>query len=238
MDESDSSSALTDNWMYLNKLANIIKHESRYIIQEPYKSFVDSIMKILQEQFTSVISAYSKLYRARINEINFEHRDDEKKPFSPEQMGPPPYYIAKSGRINPEGIPYLYCAGEIDTAGAELRPWKGAYLTIGEVEIKRDISIADLTLECEDDSWSLFFYDFADMFSIQWPSELKLNYLVTQYFAEHLKSIGFRGVKYKSDFNNGGNNYSLFYKEDYNIAKTYSVETSEVSYFFYENKPV
>lgn len=109
---------------------------------------------------------------------------------------------------------------------------------IGEVEIKRDISIANLTLECEDDKWLLIFCDFADMFSIQWPSELKLNYLVTQYFAEHLKSIGFRGIKYKSGFNNGGNNYSLFYKEDYNIAKTYSVETIEVSYFFYENKPV
>lgn len=226
------------NWMRLNELANIIKHESRYVIQEPYKSFVASIMKILQEQFTSVISTHTTLYRARINEVNFGNRNDKKKSFSPEQMGPPPSYIAKSGRINPEGIPYLYCAGEIDTAGAELRPCKGAYLTIGEVEIKRDISIADLTLECEDENWSLFFYDFADMFSIQWPSELKLNYLVTQYFAEHLKSIGFRGVKYKSDFNNDGNNYSLFYKEDYNITKTYSVETAEVSYFFYKNKLV
>jgi hypothetical protein len=190
-------------------------------------------MKTLKEQFTSVLPAYSKLYRARINEVNFEDRDDEKKPFPSEQMGPPPQYIAKSGRINPDGIPYLYCAGEIDTAGAELRPWKGAYLTIGEVEIKQDISIADLTLECEDDNWSMFFDDFAEMFSIQWPSNLKINYLVTQYFAEHLKSIGFRGVKYRSDFNNGGNNYSLFYEEDYNISKTYSIETSEVCYFFF-----
>jgi hypothetical protein len=238
MDNSVSPNGLHDNWIYLNKLANIIKHESRYVIQEPYKSFVDSIMKIVREQFTSVIPANSKLYRARINEINFENRDDEKKPFPPEEMDSPPYYIAKSGRINPEGISYFYCAGELDTAGAELRPWKGAYLTIGEVEIRQDISIADLTLECEDDDWKLFFYDFADMFSIQWPSELNLNYLVTQYFAEHFKSIGLRGVKYKSEFNNGGNNYSLFYKEDYAIVKTYSVETSELIYFFYENKPV
>ncbi len=238
MDKSDSSNALTYNEIDLNKLAHIIKHESRYIIQEPYKSLVDSIMKILQDQFTSVIPAHSKLYRARINEINFENRDDEKKPFPPEQMGSPPYYVAKSGRINPEGISYLYCAGEIDTAGAELRPWKGAYLTIGEVEIMHDISIADLTLECKDNNWLILLNDFADMFSTQWPAELKLNYMVTQYFAEHLKSVGFRGIKYNSDFNIGGNNYSLFYKEDYNIAKTYSRETIEVSYIFYENKHV
>ena len=159
-------------------------------------------------------------------------------PFPPAEMGTPPQLLAISGRINPEGIPYLYCAGELDTAGAELRPWKGAYLTIAEVEIKKDIPIADLTLECIDENWKLFLYDFADMFSMQWPPELKLNYLVTQYFSEHFKAAGFRGIKYKSEFNVSGNNYALFYIDDYSIDKTYSVETSDISYFFYENKNV
>lgn len=226
------------HWWHLGKLMDIIKHESRFIIQEPYKSFISLIVQIVQEQLTATISAKSKLYRARINNINFDNRDEEKIPFSPEKMGPPPHHIAQSGRINPEGIPYLYCAGELDTAGSELRPWKGSYLTIGEVEIKRDITITDLTLECKDDEWELFFDAFAEMFSKQWPPELKLNYLVTQYFSEHFKSVGFRGIKYKSEFNVGGNNYSLFYKEDYDIIKTYSVETSDISYFFYENKNV
>ena len=93
-------------------------------------------------------------------------------------------------------------------------------------------------MECNDDNWKLFFYDFADMFSMQWPPELKLNYLVTQYFSEHFKSAGFRGIKYKSEFNVGGNNYLLFCKDDYDIIKTYIVETSDISYFFYENKNV
>jgi len=238
MNNSNTLGVLTDNWWRLIQLIDVIKYESRFIIQEPYKSFVDSIIQMVREQFKSIIPSDSKLYRARINKINFEKKEDEKKPFPPEEMGPPPQYLAISGRINPEGIPYLYCAGELNTAGAELRPWKGAYLTIGEVEIKRNITIADLTLECKDDSWKLFFYDFADMFSMQWPPELKLNYLVTQYFSEHFKSVGFRGIKYKSEFNVGGNNYSLFYKEDYDITKTYSVETSDISYFFYENKNV
>jgi hypothetical protein len=238
MDNLNTSGSLTDNWQHLKKLINIIKYESRFIMQEPYKSFIDSIVKMVCEQFNSIIPADSKLYRARINKINFEKREDEKIPFPPDKMGSPPQHLAISGRINPEGIPYLYCAGELDTAGAELRPWKGACLTIGEVEIKRNIPIADLTLECKDDNWKLFFYDFADMFSIQWPPELKLNYLVTQYFSEHFKAVGFRGIKYKSEFNVGGNNYSLFYKEDYGITKTYSVETTDISYFFYKNKNV
>lgn len=46
---------------------------------------------------------------------------------------------------------------------------------------------------------------------------------------------GSGGIKYKSEFNVGGNNYSLFYKEDYANIKTYSVETADVS-FFYERK--
>lgn len=98
--------------------------------------------------------------------------------------------------------------------------------------------IADLSAKCEDDDvhWINFFYDFADLFSIQWPPELKLNYLVTQFFSEHFKSAGFRGIKYKSEFNAGGSNYALFHKDDYDIVETYTAETTEISYFFYEHK--
>ncbi|OGW20156.1 MAG: hypothetical protein A2X55_02475 [Nitrospirae bacterium GWB2_47_37] len=212
---------------------NILKHESRFILQEPYKTFIDSIIKQVREQFTSMIPAGTILFRARINEINFKDRMKEQIPFPAENMGPPPHHLAKAGRINPEGIPYLYCAGDLDTAGAELRPWKGAHLTIGEVEINNDLPIADLTLDCNDETWDLFFEEFAESFSIQWPPELKLNYLITQYFSEHFKAVGLRGIKYKSEFNIGGENYSLFYEEDYEIVKTYSVETSEISCIFY-----
>ena len=231
MDNSNVSHALTDRWRDLMFIIDILKHESRFVMPERYKSFVDSVVRLVCERFSSIIPADTILYRARINKINFENKEHEKIPFPPSEMGPPPQLLAISGRINPEGIPYLYCAGELDTAGAELRPWKGAYLTIGEVKIRQDITIADLTLECNDDNWSFFFDDFAEMFSIQWPPELKLNYLVTQYFSEHFKSARFRGIRYKSEFNEGGNNYSLFYKDDYDIIKTYNVTTSYIGYY-------
>ncbi len=231
--------ALTNPWCRLQKLTEIIKHESRFVTQEPYKSFVDSVVrKVHEKSQNSIVSSGTTLYRARINKINFEKKEHDKIPFSSSEMGPPPQLLAISGRINPEGISYLYCAGELDTAGAELRPWKGAYLTIAEIEIQNDIMIADLTSAYDDDSvhWKLFFYDFADLFSIQWPPELKLNYLVTQFFSEHFKAAGFHGIKYRSEFNVGGNNYALFHKNDYEIVKTYTVETSDISYFFYEHK--
>jgi len=217
---------------YLHNLATIIKHESRFVLEEPYVSFVNDVVRIFRSHFLTIIPTGSKLYRARINKVNIGNRNDEKIPFSPDEMGPPPKSLAISGRVNPEGIPYLYCAKEPDTAGAELRPWKGAYLTIAEVEILRDIPIADLAMECKDEDWFLFFYEFSDLFSIQWPSELKLNYLVTQFFAEHFKSVGIRGVGYGSEFNAGGINYCLFYRDDFRIKRTYTVETSSVDFIF------
>lgn len=232
MENLNISGGFIDNWYYLEKLSNIIKHESRFIIQEPYKTIIDSIVNMIHKQCKSTIPADSTLYRARINKINFQKKKHEKIPFPPNEMGPPPHYLAISGRINPEGIPYLYCAEDLQTAGAELRPWKGSYLTIGEVNLKQNITIADLTVEVTENEWILFFDDFANMFSMQWPPEFKLNYLVTQYFSEHFKSVGFRGIKYRSEFNVGGHNYSLFFKEDYVINKTYSVETTDISYFF------
>ena len=236
MDDSNNSGYLKkiDYWWQFNKLIDAIKHESRFILQEPHNSLVNSVVQVVQEKFISKLPSNSKLFRARINQINFEKKASEIMTFPPEEMGSPPPQLALSGRINPEGIPYLYCAGDLDTAASELRPWKGAYLTIGEVEIKKDITIADLTLDCADDDLNLFFDDFAAMFSIQWPPELKLNYLVTQYFSEHFKSVGIRGIKYKSEFNIGGDNYALFYMEDYEIVKTYSVEAIDISYCFYK----
>lgn len=227
-----------DYWWHLNQLANIIKHESRFVIPERYMTFVRTILQLIHDKFSSTLPSKSILYRARLNPIDLGNRENETIPFPPEQMGTPPPTLSTSGRINPEGIPFLYCAGELDTAGAELRPWKGAFFTIAEIQIEHNLHIVDLTIDCDDkdNALALFFYEFTDMFSKQWPPESKLNYLVTQFFSEHFKSDGFRGVKYKSDFNNGGNNYALFYNEDYIIKSTYVVETCELDYFFYNKK--
>lgn len=241
MDNSDHMNNIDRKWNNLltfDSLKNILKHESRFIMQDPYKSFVDSVVQKVSKELALIVPANTILFRARINETNFTDREREKTPFSPEEMGPPPPQLAKPGRINPEGIPYLYCAGNLDTAGAELRPWKGAHLTIAEIKINYDITIADLTSECKDEVWNLFFDELSHSFSTQWPPELKLNYLITQYFSEHFKAAGLRGVKYGSEFNVGGENYALFYGGDYSVVKTYSVETMSVDFIFYKGKPV
>ena len=219
----------------LRKLIDEINYKSRFVLGESSRSFTDSIVKIAKEHFTSVIPAGSTLYRARMNNIDFGEKEHHKTPFQPKEMGCPPQHLAISGRINPEGIPYLYCAEERDTAAAELRPGKDSYLTIAEIDIHQDIRIVDLTIETEQDDLYLFHDEFSELFSTQWPPELKLNYLVTQYFSEHFKAAGLKGVKYASAFNNGGNNFALFHECDYEIAETYCIRTGEIDYSFWKH---
>ena len=86
-----------------------------------------------------------------LNAIDLTGYTKEVPPFSAKEMEPPPDDLATPGRINPEGIPYLYCSDDLDTAGSELRPWKGALITIAELKINKDIEIVDLTVDSQDD---------------------------------------------------------------------------------------
>lgn len=235
---SDMLTAALSAEFRFKELVRILKYESRFVLPEPYKSFVDLIVRNVHEHFTSTIPAGSILFRGRINDISPQDHNKEASPFPAEQMGPPPSQLAGPGRINPEGIPYLYCAGDLDTAGAELRPWKGAWITIAEVKIVKDIKIANLTLDCEDQNWSFFYDEFSKSFSIQWPPDLKINYLPTQFFSEHFKASGLRGIKYKSEFNEGGDNYSLFFGEDYEIVNTFNVEVMHVGAFMFDRRQI
>jgi len=229
------SPGLSMEWRF-KELVKILKYESRFVLSEPYKSYVELIVKNVNERFASIIPASSIFFRGRINDINLQDHEKETPPFPVEDMGPPPGQFAIPGRINPEGIPYLYCAGDIDTAGAELRPWKGALITIAEVKITKDIKIADLTMDCDDPNWLFFYDEFSKSFSIQWPPDLKINYLPTQFFAEHFKASGLRGIKYKSEFNEGGDNYSLFFREDYEIVNTFNVEVMHIGAFMFDRR--
>lgn len=225
------------NFYRLEPLANALKHESRFVLCEPHKSFAQMVITKVHSDLQTVIPAGTILYRGRLNPLDFRDTSKEIPPFTQSEMGPPPVHLATPGRINPEGISYLYCANDIDTAGSELRPWKGAKITIAEIEIVKDIPIVDLSMNgmAIDTDWRLLYDDFARYFSIQWPPEMKLNYLFPQFFSEHFKAVGLHGVKYKSEFNIGGDNYALFHSADYKIKTTYNIENTDVSYCFYRD---
>jgi len=57
---------------------------------------------------------------------------------------------AREGRANPKGIPYLYLATHRDTAVAEVRPWKGGAVSVGQFKIMRDLKLVNTTIEIGD----------------------------------------------------------------------------------------
>jgi len=59
-------------------------------------------------------------------------------------MGAPPLGKASSGRINPEGISYLYLADSPGTAIAEVRPWKRARISVATFKTTRPINVVSL----------------------------------------------------------------------------------------------
>jgi RES domain-containing protein len=59
-------------------------------------------------------------------------------------MGAPPPNLARPGRMNPLGIPYLYVALDQATAIAEVRPWLGALLSVARLSPQRTLRVVNL----------------------------------------------------------------------------------------------
>ena len=62
------------------------------------------------------------------------------------KISPPPSGIAKSGRMNAEGISVFYGAFEKETCIAEVRPPVGGYVVLAKFEILRTVRLLDLEL--------------------------------------------------------------------------------------------
>ena len=54
------------------ELVKILKYESRFVLPEPYKSFVNSITIFINERYASIVPAGSIFYRGRINDIDLQ----------------------------------------------------------------------------------------------------------------------------------------------------------------------
>lgn len=61
-------------------------------------------------------------------------------------MKPLPH-SAREGRVNPKGIPCLYLADDKDTAMAEIRPWVGSYISVGQFKTLRNLNLVDCSVK-------------------------------------------------------------------------------------------
>ena len=63
-----------------------------------------------------------------------------------EELGPPPERLRRAGRTNPAGVCACYCAYDIATCVAELRPVVGSVVVAAKFELVRSIYVLDTTL--------------------------------------------------------------------------------------------
>jgi len=142
----------------------------------------------------------------------------EPYPFQSERMKPR-RDLASDGRVNPKAIPCLYLATDLATAAAEVRPWVGGTVSIGQFRTTKNLKLIDFSVghnsdfeffpftepsaeKLEESIWVQVDRAFSKPIT---TSDSTAEYVPTQVISEFFKSNGFDGVVYKSRLGPGKN---------------------------------
>ena len=189
------------------------------------------LIKILwdnKDLLTYDILQGDKFFRGRIFNIDevaptnekyikwIESREEIFQGYDKNASGAPPRTSATEGRLNGQGISFLYTCKDETTVIYELRPTKNEKISIAEFEVKRDLVFADLTRYKSNEITNQQFSDLirliADEFST--PHYADHNYSFTQYLAGQFMDMGFDGVIFGSSLDSKGENFVFFYPKD------------------------
>jgi len=210
-----SSVEYIKNWQ---EFADGIKHARRFfdssakvrlerILGRPGSVIASELPVIEIGQGTKV----NAIYRARRADSENEAKKFLRNP--KKELIPPESQKAIAGRMNPAGITVFYGALAEETAIAEIRPFVGSLIVVGEFKATRKLSLLNLPRLWYGFSGSIFNPEYeqkADRLHFLQsfhaliakpvlPSEESLEYLPTQAVAEYVAEIlGFDGIIYAS----------------------------------------
>ncbi|MDP3183619.1 MAG: RES family NAD+ phosphorylase [Desulfobaccales bacterium] len=223
--------------------------KNRYVWPKEVEEFLQTVLSTSKGRDIT-ISAGKNLWRAQLgNDTQPYYQDDIyiddiPAPYRSERMKPLKGE-AKEGRANPKGIPYLYLATQRDTALAEVRPWIGALVSVGQFKIMRDLKIIQCT-GTEDQH--LFYFEEPDAEQREkavWcdidrafsrpvsMSDSTADYVPTQILAELFRSEGFDGIAYHSALGEGFN-IAIFDIDAANIINCFLYKLKEINFNFKE----
>jgi hypothetical protein len=202
------------------RFARSVKQSGRYFRDTNSDAFLDLLLGEAKSR-VQLVPTGSRLWRAQLGYELEEHIDFDEEvwaepvPLPPSRMKPLPDR-AREGRANPKGIAYLYLATRRETAMAEVRPWIGSYVSVGQFEILRELRLVNCTEESErmlhfgdppPERWDEeVWQDVDDAFSRPVVSTDEApDYVPTQILAEFFKVNGFDGVAYRSSLGQGHN---------------------------------
>src|SRR5438874_5328391 len=117
------------------QFAEDVKQRTRYVYSRDVQTFLTAVMETSKKR-THTLPESAVFWRAqrgytwRMENPGAETESEIQDAFGPERMVPKPEFIS-DGRVNPRGIPCLYLASTKQTAMAEVRPWRGSYISLG-----------------------------------------------------------------------------------------------------------
>ena len=230
-------------------IAKKLKSENYFNLEDELKE----ILELYRAEASIKIDAGDAFYRARIG------YKDKKRSFgggfeteshfvaySGDDIGAPPPNLAGAGRVNRPGVSFFYCATDMYTAIAEVRPHPGDKVSIGKFVIKSEAKLFDLS-----DSQLIHYYqtdkklDSYKPFNTLGvlinktisPSE-RQQYSITQLIADCIRLLGFDGITFSSTVGRG-KNIVLFDKKivDYVADEVSVFQINNVKYD-YEESPL
>jgi len=239
------------SWRSYCEFAQSVKLENRYIRDSTTEEFLNTVLATSKNRETK-IPRESYLWRSQLGHCwkpigtdEDGHVDEELCPMPPDRMKPLPN-IATEGRANPRGIPYLYLATDKETAMAEIRPWLGSWVSVGQFQTMRELVVVDCSAyhqdsyvyhfkepnpeEREHAVWFDIDRAFAKPIS---PTDRTAEYIPTQIIAELFKNNGADGIIYKSALGSGLN-VVLFELKAAELVSCFLYEVTKISFQFKE----
>ncbi len=238
-----------DSWQSYRTFAWSVKQKARYVFEDQVERFLETVLATSAGRRRDFPSG-RVLWRAQQgHDWETIHQDAEEfevpAPFPPTRMKPLPH-SAREGRVNPKGIPCLYLATDKETAMAEVRPWVGSYVSVGQFKTLKGLVLVDCFIEHA--RGFVFFFeepDPAEREKAVWadidrafsepvnPDESTAEYAPTQILAEAIRSHGYDGIVYKSLLGKGFN-VALFDKSVVDLVNCFLYEAKSVSFEFHE----
>lgn len=238
-----------ESWRSYENFAHAVKRKSRYIRDGRAQTFLDTVLATSGVR-KKTVRAGRIFWRAQQgNGWRTESHDDigieVPAPLESRRMKPL-VDSAREGRVNPKGIPCLYLATDKDTAMAEVRPWLGLYVSVGQFKVSGDLVVMDCSvLHGSKRTWYFEEPEAAERETAVWaaiddafsepanPDDSTADYAPTQVLAEMFRSSGCDGIVYRSLLGKG-HNIALFDIESAELINCFLYEPRTIAFTFDE----
>jgi hypothetical protein len=215
------------SWQQYGEFSYYIMRKARHVLDARNQQFIETVLETSQKRKGSIEKG-TCLWRAqlghdmRIETIRGE--DDEEidsfeveNPLPPKRMVPLPDR-AFEGRVNPKGIPCLYCSSDMRTAMSEVRPWIGSTVSVAQFVMLKELIVVDCSADLahggkvyldgkepepekrEELVWGRINRAFSEPVT---RIDDVADYAPTQVLAEAFRSAGYDGIVYGSRLGSG-----------------------------------